>query len=71
MENLISGAGVENFWVKVDKSVPYKYGSDTGISSVVNNGTVSNGATYNLAGQRVSGDYKGTVVKNGKKYLAK
>ena len=71
MENLISGAGVENFWVKVDKSVPYKYGSDTGINSVVNNGTVSNGATYNLAGQRVSGDYKGIVVKNGKKYLAK
>ena len=28
-----------------------------------------NGATYNLAGQRVGNDYKGIVVKNGKKYV--
>lgn len=29
----------------------------------------SNGATYNLAGQRVGKDYKGIVVSNGKKYV--
>ena len=27
--------------------------------------------TYNLAGQRVNKDYKGIVVTNGKKYIAK
>ena len=42
----------------------------TGISSVVNNNTVST-ETYNLAGQRVSKDYKGIVIKNGKKVVNK
>ena len=27
------------------------------------------GATYNLSGQKVSDDYKGIVIKNGKKYV--
>ena len=31
----------------------------------------NDGAIYNLAGQRVSKDYKGIVVKNGKKYITK
>ena len=72
-ETLINQTGVENFYVKEGAGTdPRVFGTDpSGISSVVNNGTVSNGATYNLAGQRVSGDYKGIVVKNGKKYLAK
>ncbi len=40
-----------------------------GIMSV-NNSTV-NGEAYNLAGQRVAKDYKGIVIKNGKKYMNK
>ena len=28
-------------------------------------------AIYNLAGQRVSKEYKGIVIKNGAKYIAK
>ena len=44
----------------------------TGISTVANGQKPSaNGQTYNLAGQRVSNDYKGVVVKDGKKYLNK
>ena len=30
-----------------------------------------NGYTYNLSGQRVGPDYKGIVIKNGKKYVIK
>ena len=32
---------------------------------------VSNNVIYNLAGQRVSKEYKGIVIKNGAKYIAK
>ena len=31
----------------------------------------TNGAIFNVAGQRVGADYKGIVIKNGKKYLNK
>ena len=38
----------------------------------VNNGTVNeNAPIYNLAGQRVSKDYKGVVIQNGKKFIKK
>ena len=32
---------------------------------------INNGAIYNLAGQRVNENYKGIVIKNGKKYIQK
>ncbi len=32
---------------------------------------ISNGAIYNLAGQKVNENYKGIVIKNGKKYIQK
>lgn len=32
---------------------------------------INNGAIYNLAGQRVNENYKGIVIKNGKKYFQK
>lgn len=32
---------------------------------------VNDGAAYNLAGQRINGNAKGIVIKNGKKYLVK
>ena len=69
LENLINATGLENFSYKVGAGsiVP---ADPTGISSVVNDKKVSN-ATYNLAGQRVSKDYKGIVIKNGAKYIAK
>ena len=37
----------------------------------VSNSSKSNGAAYNLAGQRVDASYKGIVVKDGKKMLQK
>lgn len=42
----------------------------TGIETVETVAT-EEGATYNVAGQQVDGNYKGIVIKNGKKYLQK
>ena len=68
MENLIDAEGDANFYVKEGAgTAPYVV---SGISAVVNEGK-ANGAIYNLAGQRVSKDYKGIVIKNGAKYIAK
>ena len=67
MENLINAEGDANFWIKVNSGAPEQA---SGISTVVSNKKVSN-VTYNLAGQRVSKDYKGIVIKNGAKYIAK
>ena len=72
LENLIDATGTKNFIVKIGAgTTPYQYGTDpSGIANVVNK-TVDSSASFNLAGQRVSKDYKGIVVKNGKKYIAK
>lgn len=43
----------------------------TGISYVENNTQDNGGSICNLAGQRVDNNYKGIVVKNGKKYIRK
>ena len=37
----------------------------------VNNSTRSNAATYNLAGQKVGKDYKGIIIRDGKKFIVK
>ena len=64
---LIDMEGAKNFYIKVGAGTsPYC----AGITSVVNTIVVPT-ATYNLAGQRVSSDFKGIVIKNGKKVLNK
>ena len=45
-------------------------GGSTGISTV-KTVRVDDGAIYNLAGQKVEADYKGLVIKNGKKVMQK
>ena len=66
LENLINETGQDNFYsIVVGGSI-----TPTGIESVVNDKKASS-VTYNLAGQRVSKDYKGIVIKNGAKYIAK
>ena len=74
-ESLIDQTGSKNFFVKEGAgSTPYQFGTDpnqTGINNVVVKKNNSN-VKFNLAGQRVSNDYKGMVVDgNGNKYLAK
>ena len=51
-------------------NVNITYESITGINEVKGN-KQQNDAIYNIAGQRVAKDYKGLVIKNGKKYLVK
>lgn len=71
MENLINETGSDNFYVKEGAGTePHVFG-ESGINTVVNNSKKTSNAIYNLAGQRVSKDYKGIVVKEGKKYIVK
>ena len=53
-----------------DMEAYYAEGGDTGVKAVK---TVQNGnaARYNLAGQKVNDDFKGIVVKDGKKFVNK
>jgi len=46
------------------------YDEATGIKSIATD-AAENGAIYNVAGQRVNAAYKGIVIKNGKKYIAR
>nr|MCR4853676.1 hypothetical protein [Prevotella sp.] len=70
-ESLINQTGSENFYVKEGAGTePHVFTDGTGISNIVANSTTSS-AIYNLAGQRVSEQYKGIVVKNGKKVVKK
>ena len=72
-ENLIDQTGTKNFFVKEGAGTnPYEFGTDpSGIINVKEDAVKNDGAIYNLAGQRVSKDYKGIVVKNGKKFVVK
>ena len=73
-ESLIDQTGTKNFYVKEGAgTAPYQFGTDpdnpeTGITNVVDGNSVS-GKTFNLAGQTVSKNFKGIVVKNGKKLV--
>ena len=49
----------------------YEEEETDGIKSVQGSGFTVNGEAYNLSGQRVGKDYKGIVIKNGKKYIIK
>ena len=72
MENLINETGTANFYVKEGAGTdPHEFGGGSGIKSAVNNIKTNSTAIYNLSGQRVSKDYKGIVIKNGNKYIAK
>ena len=73
-ESLIDQTGTKNFYVKEGAgTAPYEFGTatenpGTGINSVVN-GNAASGNIYNLNGQRVTNNFKGIVVKNGKKFV--
>ena len=70
-ENLINAEGGKNFGFKiVGGQAQYVEDPASAINNVVTNKTASN-VTYNLAGQRVSKDFKGIVVKDGKKFMNK
>ena len=72
-ENLLDAEGTKFFYVKEGAGTnPYEFGTDpSGINSVINDAKNASAVTYNIAGQRVSKDYKGLVIKEGKKYVVK
>jgi hypothetical protein len=43
--------------------------SETGISTPVAIPLRDNGAVYNLSGQRIDANYRGIVIKNGRKMI--
>ena len=72
MENLIDATGSKNFYVKIGAGTdPYIYGTDpaAGINGIVSKNNNESNAIFNVAGQKVDKNYKGLVIKNGKKMI--
>jgi hypothetical protein len=46
-------------------------GGTTGITEKTVINSVMNNIIFNLAGQKVGADYKGIVIKNGRKFIQK
>ena len=72
-ENLIESTGsTVNFFVKEGAgTTPYQFGTDpSGITNVTAKKN-SSSAIYNIAGQKVDKNFKGIVVKDGKKFVNK
>ena len=65
-ETLINMEGADNFYVKSVGGNPFSLG----VSNAVVDKAVP-AVIYNIAGQRVTEDYKGIVIKNGKKVVIK
>lgn len=53
------------------RSIDIDFGGTTGINEVQNAQSSSAAATYDFAGKRVGKNYKGVVVRNGKKMIQK
>ena len=49
----------------------YEFTTPSGITDVTDSVAKSSTPVYNLSGQRVGSNYRGMVIKNGRKYLAK
>lgn len=71
-ESLIDMVGTTSLYVKEGAgTTAYEFGTEN--PNAINNVTVkaTSNATYNLAGQRVSKEYKGIAIKNGQKFIVK
>lgn len=55
----------------VDHVFLYKKDSSTGIENISRSVSKVDGVSYNLNGQQVGNDYRGIVIKNGKKLVVK
>lgn len=49
----------------------YELPDTDGISDIVERGVGASAPVYNLSGQRVGSSYRGLIIKNGRKYIAK
>lgn len=74
-----AGATVDPYraYIQLDESTPVKAlsfvvdGTATGVDAPVAAEAEEDGVIYNTSGQQVTEDYKGIVIKNGKKYYQK
>ena len=69
----VDGAGefyfVINNYLNIDNSVASKIEEATGISQLTTDERAA--SAYNLNGQKVNDDYRGIIIKNGKKIITK
>ena len=70
-ESLIDETGSKNFNVKVAAGNFEQLGGETAIQNVVAAKKAVPAGKFNIAGQRVSDNYKGVVVEGGRIYLSK
>ena len=70
-ESLIDETGSKNFFVKVAAGDFTQVGGETGIQNVAAAKKNAPAGKFNIAGQRVSDNYKGVVVEGGRIYLSK
>lgn len=66
-----TGEVVFTLWGKQIKVTVNQGNVSTGISSAVTNEVKKSSAIYNISGQRVNKDYKGLIIKDGKKLINK
>lgn len=69
-ETLIDMTGGKNFYIKTGAGTAPTPMEGDGIENITVKPAASN-VIYNIAGQRVSNNYKGIVLKNGSKYIVK
>ena len=67
---------VQGLFGQIYKDVPEilmtkKVAETTGINNITTEATEANAPAYNLAGQKVGKEYKGVVIKAGKKFIQK
>lgn len=55
----------------LDEVIVMPYSDETGIGDIMIDDVYSATPVYNISGQRVGDDYKGIVIKDGRKYLRK
>ena len=49
----------------------YEIPDPSGVNDVATQSAIPSAPAYNLSGQRVGSNYKGLIIKNGRKYIAK
>jgi len=60
-----------NFQIYSNSKFSNTASTTTGISCVENETISTNTATYNMAGQQVDNNYKGIIIRKGKKIIRK
>lgn len=67
--NVVNGSVINELYML---TTPTKVEAPTGIMQIVSGqDEKANSPTYNMAGQRVSSNFKGLIIKDGKKFMSK